>query len=489
MWRAVKILAIVAGISWITVWLADNPGTVRLDWLGHEIETSVALLLASVATLCVATAIVYRLWVMIRNAPANIGRFNKDRRQKKGYDALTRGMVAVAAGDRDEAQKLSRRAENLLEQPPLTMLLSAQAAQLGGDEKAARQFFTSMLENRETEFLGLRGLINQAIKDGNKEEALELTRRAYQIKPKSDWVVQSLFELQTQGGHWTAAQSTLQQSLRIGAMPDADINRHKAVLELQMSLEAEEKDDKALALRHARKANDLDRYFIPAAIQTARLFLNAGKGRKAAAIIEKTWETAPHPDFIDLYYKARNALDATARYTAAEKLARQKPGHIETRLMVARAAIDAQFWGKARDYLDPALRDLDANGQAPSARLCKLMAELEEAEHNDMEKAHLWLRKASAAEPDPLWVCSDCGNAVPDWSALCGNCWSFDTFNWGSPPHVAQLAPMAASIIEGPIKQTQAPETIDAEATDVSEETRDVVPTEEAEPPVQARQG
>lgn len=482
MWRAVKILAFVAALSWATVWLADNPGTVQLNWLGHQVETSIALLLASVATLCFATALLYRVWIMIRKAPANIGKFSRDRRQKKGYEALTRGMVAVAAGDRDEAQKLSRRAENLLDQPPLTMLLSAQAAQLGGDEKAASQFFKSMLEDKETEFLGLRGLINQAIKDGNQEEALELARRAYQIKPKSEWVVQSLFDLQTQGGHWTAAQSTLQQSLRIGAMPSEDIAQHKAVLELQMSLEAEEKGDKAQALRHARKANDLDRNFIPAALQTARLFLEVCKNRKAASVIDKTWENTPHPDFVPLYYKARNAIDPMARYTAAERLAKQKPGHIETRLMVARAAIDAKFWGKARDYLSPVILDCEDSNKPVSARLCKLMAELEEAEHGNMEEAHVWLRRASVAEPDPLWVCSDCGNAVPDWSALCGNCWSFDTFHWGSPPHVAQLAPMT-SVIAGPTRpeaQDNLPETIEG---DVTEKTTDVIAVDEADAP------
>ena len=32
------------------------------------------------------------------------------------------------------------------------MLLSAQAAQLAGDDKAAERFFTAMLERRETRF-------------------------------------------------------------------------------------------------------------------------------------------------------------------------------------------------------------------------------------------------------------------------------------------------------------------------------------------------
>ncbi len=39
-----------------------------------------------------------------------------------------------------------------------------------------------MLERPETEFLGLRGLIMQAIKDGDEDEALRLTRRAKELR-------------------------------------------------------------------------------------------------------------------------------------------------------------------------------------------------------------------------------------------------------------------------------------------------------------------
>jgi hypothetical protein len=43
-------------------------------------------------------------------------------------------MVAVAAGDAAEAGRQAKRADALLGDPPLTMLLSAQAAQLNGDD-------------------------------------------------------------------------------------------------------------------------------------------------------------------------------------------------------------------------------------------------------------------------------------------------------------------------------------------------------------------
>ena len=67
--------------------------------------------------------------------------------------------------------------------------LAAQTAQLGGDEDAARRYFTAMLEKPETAFLGLRGLLMQAMKAGDRAEALSLARRAYEERPNTPWAV------------------------------------------------------------------------------------------------------------------------------------------------------------------------------------------------------------------------------------------------------------------------------------------------------------
>ena len=70
-------------------------------------------------------------------------------------------------------------AEALLSEPALTLLLSAQAAQLTGDREGAARTFTAMLEDDQMAFLGLRGLIAQSLRDGNQVRALEYAERAF----------------------------------------------------------------------------------------------------------------------------------------------------------------------------------------------------------------------------------------------------------------------------------------------------------------------
>jgi HemY protein len=436
MLRALWFLIVVGAIVFALVWLTDNPGQVALDWRGYRVESSFAVLLGLVIVLAVLAALAYRLWLFLRRAPKQVTGAWRNRRRAQGYQALTQGMVAVAAGDPDEARRQTKRAEVLLNEPPLTMLLSAQTAQLNGDEKAAEEFFKAMTNNPETEFLGLRGLIGQAKKRGESEQALKLTRRAYGLKPKSKWVAQNLFDLQIEEGQWLDAGVTCDDLVRIGSSAKKNTQHSKAVLACQLGFEARAKGDGAVAEVQFKRAVDLDNKFTPAVSAFADALIKQGRHRKAVQLIEKTWASAPHPDLVDPYWRAAEAYDAMARMKASQRLAKSNAGHQESHVAVIIAALEARLWGESRNHLE------QITGDAPEtldARICRLWADLEEAEHGNMDKAHEWLTRASLAEMPETWTCSSCGNTASAWSALCGNCQGFDTFAWRRPPHVNRL--------------------------------------------------
>ena len=432
--RALWYMVVLGVAVYVSVWMADHSGSVTLRWQGLRVDTSFAVLLAAVAAIAAAAALLYRMWIYLRRAPARIGRLRTDGRRRRGYLALTRGMVAVAAGDGEEAGQQVKRADVLLDDPPLTMLLAAQSAQLNGDERAAGKFFNAMLERPETEFLGLRGLFAQAIKKDNRSEALKLARRAHDLKPKSEWVATNLFDLQTHAGQWSDAVATLDESVKKRLVRAADGRRRKAVLCYQLSLEAADRGESAESLKRLRKAHGEDPGFVPAASRLARLLAEAGKVRKACGVIEKAWSNQPHPALLEPYWTASRAEDGMGKMVAAQRLEKINPDHVESHLAVAQAAVEAQLWGEARKHLEVAA------GDDPTARVCRLMAQLEEAEHGDHEGARQWLLRASLADPDPAWVCGHCGNASAEWSVLCGNCDSFASFSWRTPPHVVSLA-------------------------------------------------
>lgn len=435
--RIILYIVQVALLVAVAVWLAEHPGEVRIDFLGYRIETSAALVAAAVALLVVAAALIYRFWRSLIQAPGDFAVWRRERRRRKGYRALTQGMVAVAAGDADEARRQARQADVLLGDPPLTMLLAAQAAQLEGDEDAARKYFTAMLDNPETAFLGVRGLLTQANRSGDRAKALELAQRAHAIKPDTPWVLGALFDLQTQAGRWEDALATLKQAARGRQVGEAEARRRRAVLLLAQAraAEAEGRDD--TALDRAKDAIDLTPDLVPAVALVARRYLKVGKIRRATRTVERAWAATPHPELAAAYGAIWRDEPALDRFKAFERLAQLKPEHPESHIALAEAALEAQLWGAARNHLEQARK------AEPSARVLRLLARLEESEHNDLDAARRWLEHAAVAVAAPQWVCTSCGAVSAEWTPLCGHCHAFDGLRWQAPVRIGggEIAP------------------------------------------------
>lgn len=436
--RWLLYLVAAAALVAAAVWLADNAGAVTLSWRGWRVDTSVAVLIAAGAIALVAAGILLRLWLLVARAPGDFRQFWRRRRRERGYEALTRGMVAIAAGDADEARRQSRRAEGLLDEPPLTLLLAAQAAQLSGDEQAAARFFSTMSEKPETEFLGVRGLLGQAIKRGDRPGALDLARRAWRLRPDSGWAADVLFDLEAKQGRWLDAKATLGEAIRRGALAKDTARRREAALLVELARQAAAEGKGDDALRRAGEAHRLRPASIPAAAAYARALLEGGKSRKAASALERTFALEPHSGLAELYARARGASDALAAAREVQRLVEAQPAHPESRYALARALAAAKLWGEAR-------RALEGFGDNPPARACRLMADIEESERGDMGESRRWLMRANVAEPDPAWVCDACGAAAEDWRAVCPKCGMFDALHWRTPAKIAALVAQSAA--------------------------------------------
>ena len=99
-------------------------------------------------------------------------------RVERGYDAISKGLVALAAGDFSRARAQARKANGLTPESPLALLLGAQVAQAEGDKVSAQRFYTAMLERDDTTFLALRGLAADAVRSGDADRALDLLAQA-----------------------------------------------------------------------------------------------------------------------------------------------------------------------------------------------------------------------------------------------------------------------------------------------------------------------
>lgn len=435
MFRAILYFVVLGAVIWAGYWLLQRPGEVTIVWLGHEIEMPFAYAVgAFILLVIVGTVLTKLLWWLIR-APARWSAGYQRRRRERGYRALTLGMVAVAAGDAEEARRQTKRAEVLLDEPPLTMLLAAQSAQLDGDEEAARRYFTALLDKPETKFLGLRGLYMQATRAEDAQKALEYAEQASAASPGSAWVLEALFDLKVRAGRWDEALEVLGRLARKNLVEPETARRWRAVINVERSRAAEARGALSEARATAKDAWRACPTLVPAAAQLANAHLADDSRRRAWKTIREAWRTGPHPILLDPFRRVVEPLDPVERFRRAQKLAEVAPGHAESRLMLAELAIEAGLWPEAREALAPLVEE------SPSVRACRLMADVALADRGDEEEARRWLARAGMAMPDPVWVCGENGAVQPDWTAVCRESGAFDSLEWRVPSFVEPALP------------------------------------------------
>jgi HemY protein len=424
MFRLFTFLFIACLGTVAAVWVAEQSGDMRLFWEGYLIETSVSVFIGAIICITTFGALAFQLLRTIVAGPKALLKGRKQRAEARGYKALMRGMVAVAAGDVAAAKKESQRVQSLSVARPLRLLLAAQCAQLAGDGLTADESFRAMLSEPESEFLGLRGLLVQALRNGEIEAALGLARRAYEIRPQAEWVLKNLIELETIAGNWPDAERSVITAERLKIIDSRSAQRRRALILFQRAQLAHDENNKVHARNFALRAVRLRPEFVPAVKLAAELLVSGKRPKKAKSLLKRAWEAEAHPDFAELYVNISKPRTLVERLKILDGLVSSRSNHPEALLLMADAALDASLWGTARESLGKAMEG------EPDQRLYRLMARLEQSEHGNEGGARQWLLKATKAKEPPQWNCQVCGTSSLEWVLQCSSCESIDSLEW-----------------------------------------------------------
>jgi HemY protein len=443
MMRVFIFLLAVAALATGAVWLADRPGKVLITWpwLGREIEASVAVALIGVLALAFLALLLWSIVRFVLGLPGSVGFAARNRRRAKGFNAISRGMVAIGAGDSVAARRHAQEARKLIGGEPLALLLEAQTAQLMGDKAGAEATFKTMLDTAQTRTLGLRGLFVEARRSGDAKAAFAFADEAVRLSPSLGWANDALLEHHSAVGDWSAARTAVERRAALRLSDKDEARRQRAVLLAAEALATREHEPEK-ALVAALEASKLAPGLTPASTLAGQMLAARGDLRKAVRLLEAAWKILPHPDVAVAYLNVRPGDSALDRLDRAETLMKLQPSDPESSLAVAAAAIEARNFKRAREALAPLL----AGGA--TMRVCLAMADLEEAEHGAAGHVREWLARATRAPRDPAWVAD--GIVSDRWLPASPIDGRLDAFVWMVPPAALGAGPGATVLDDMP---------------------------------------
>ena len=478
MLRLVIYFLIVGGFAAILSWLADNPGSIVINWQGYIWDTNVFQMAIILSVLGALTVVAWTALRSIWQSPAAIGNFFNRRREQRGLEALSSGMIAIGAGDRSLATRYAIQARKSLPNEPMTHLLRAQAAQLAGDRTTSRRIFEAMLAAPDTEALGLRGLFLEAEREGEAEAARQFAERAVKLNPKLSWPVDALFDIQCRSSDWEGALQTLAIAKKHGHIEKPLADRRRAVLLAGQAQDAEDNDPER-AMNLALEAHGLAPDLVPAAAVAGRLLAARGNTPRATKVLQRTWRKAQHPDLAVAYAYARLGDSPRDRLKRVRELAALTPNVAESPIAIANAAIEAHDFELAREALEPL-----TEGRL-SQRVCTLMARIEGEQRGNAGGVREWLARAVNAPRDPAWTAD--GIVSETWLPVSPATGALDAFQWRVPVETAQPRDkeLLAQKIEELVKLGVHPETMLSAAGDDGERAVNISPDDgaSAEPP------
>lgn len=453
LWSLIKILSFVAMVMLISFGagrLMEAQGGVMIQYAGLELSFGalqaallVLGLLVSFWLVLKLLGLVVALLRFINGDETALSRYFDRNRERRGFEALSDGLMALASGDGRDAMAKARKADRLLNRPDLTNLIMAQAAVANGDRQTAKTTYKKLLKDPKTRFVGTYGLLQQHLQDGDTEVALKLAEHAFALKPRHGETQDVLLKLQAGQEDWRGVRTTLTAKLKHGTLPKDVHKRRDAVFALSQSrdLRAEGKLEEAQI--YAVEANRLAPGLVPAALLSAEGHREQKNVKQASRILRAAWQLAPHPDLAAGFAALAPDEASAARLKRFGQFTKGTESHPETKMLMAELYVAMADFDAARR----ALGDLAKTD--PTMRALTILAAIERGDGADDQSVRQLLTQAISAQRDPQWICDNCGHVHHDWEPVCLNCEAIDSIAWKRPPMSEAVSPDMLPLIVG----------------------------------------
>ncbi len=393
MTKFLLFLAIIAGVSFMAF---QNIWPIHVTAFGYQISFSGVLLIAAFALL------LYLLHLLKKpfHWAHQYQHWCSARQQDKRACFTTLLLKTLVDGDEENRRLLLKQRSTFFEPKSDAYLLVTALLE------PSRHTFEQLLHRPSTELAGVRGLLDEAQKIGDWEEANRLLVRAARTHADTDWVLKALWTNEVMQNDWNDSLKTLDSLLKKRLISHQEYTSWKACV--------------LLKLGRAKEAFKL----APENPATGLAYAQATP-EKAKDILIKSWRLTPCWETYEAYKTLISTQPQTKQVKLVEKLISKNPTHHLSLLALADTARMASLWGMAKEHLEIYMKTYPLSKQA-----ALMMAEVERSGWHHEPSAKVWEQKAETATTTDGWICAKCEHITESWDAKCPMCNSFGSLGY-----------------------------------------------------------
>lgn len=353
--RAVALVLLAAALGAAAAYyLRAEAGYVLVAWRGWILEASLLGFLASVVVVLAAGTWGLRLLLALFKLPSTIQGAITQRRERRAQASFESGLVKLLEGRWTAAEiDLVRRAADH-PRPALNYLLAARAAQRAGTAVRRDQYLELAAGQGGAE-LATQLLRAELLFEQDPASAVPLLQDLRRQDPAHPYVIELLARAYAKGRAWEPLRLLLSAVEVARALPPARYRalHSRAMREGLVQAAAAARLDSLKSLWESappdlRTAAEVRRAY---AAGLARLGADAEAAAQVTQMLKAEWD----PELV-LIYGELAGLDPVTQLATVESWLTQQGEQPELLLAAGQVCIRNQLWGKARAYLDGALR-------------------------------------------------------------------------------------------------------------------------------------
>ncbi len=375
-WLLGALLALIGAVAAALI-AREDPGYVLIAHGGWSIEGSLVLLIAAILGGYALLWLTLKLLNTLRRTPGALLGWGRGRHGAAARKRTQRGLIALAEGEWKKAEKELARSARHSDTPLINYLGAARAAQKRGADQRRDDYLSRAARSMPEARLAV-GLTQAEVQISSNqlEQALATLEHLRDSAPKHGLVLDLLRRLYAKLGAWEELLKVLPELRRQHLLDE----REAAALERRCYDKLLEKtqDTETLDTLWARLPKGMKKEAeLLADYCRRRQALDGGSG--CAALLREAIRREWNEELVRLYGLIEDG-DAAQLHDQAEPWLKSYPQQPALYLALARQAMRAQLWGKARHHLEDALaRRDDAETHCELGRLLQRLDEPEQA--------------------------------------------------------------------------------------------------------------